>query len=200
MTREELILGIQARMGDLNDGEQVEVATNPFVDNLMEDAVEGYLMLLPTYLLPITSFTSNNTITITGSEVTAKRIALPEGFIKLMDFQTDTWYKPATVTLEGTPTYLRQLHKYSFGGNSRPVVTIVNDNTLGKAIEYYYVTTTAPTVTVANCVIKEAPEDLPEDILDGYMWYVASVCFEALELPNNSKSALERVKMAIRYV
>lgn len=195
MTRNEIILGVQTRMSELNDGEQVEVATNPFIDQLLDDCVYGYFALLPAHLLPATSFITGTTRILTGTEVYSQRIKLPEGFIKLIDFRLTGWYKTPLLTLEGTPSHLRQAQKYSFGGRSRPVVTLVNDLTLGKSLEFYYLSTESPVINTALCVVTTDPEDISDDLLNGFMWYVASDAYRAMELYDNSKMALEKVNV-----
>lgn len=200
MTRAQIIKAVQARMNDLLPGTQIEVGSSPFVDALLDSCVENFYLMMPVHVLPATDFSSNTVVTVDSDEVKVNRIQLPEDFIKLISFRCEDWNRAASKALaEGTQQHYKQYHAWTFGGNSRPEVAIVVDTTYGRCIEYYnYNSTTASTtITLALCAVKGDVEDIPDNLIDAFAWYVASVTFQSMNEMDSSKAALEKVQQYI---
>lgn len=196
MNRAQIIKAVQTRMSDVIPGPQIEVASHPFVDGLLNDSVENFYMMLPTNVLPHFDFSAATVQTVPSSEVLVKRIQLPTQFIRLIAFRATQWNRSAsTVITEGSPEHLKQFGKHTFGGNSRPQITLVSDPDLGRSLEYYFYPATSPDVTLieASCANKSDVEDIPDNLIDVFAWYVASCAFTALQEYEPSKACLEKV-------
>lgn len=192
MTRNDIIASVQSRMSDIIPTSQTEVVSYPYVDTLLDDCVEGFYLLAPAHLLPTTNFDlPGTTRVIPSDEVIITRIKTPDDFVRLISFRCSEWGRAASnVLIEGTPKHHAQLYKHTFGGNARPNVTLVNDDTLGQAIEYYNYKGTTPTVTVASCVKKTDPTLIPDNIIIPFTYYVASVAFDAMGEYDAAKVAI----------
>lgn len=195
MTEEQVIAAVKARMADIMPDNQSEVTAQPFIESLVNGCVENFYKMLPLSLLPVTSFLSESESSVTSSEVQVKRKKLPTGFVRFIELKCAPWEIPATTVLQqGSPEHNAQFNKYSFGGNCRPKVTLVNDENNGKCIEYYnYYTETPIVVQTATCAVFSTLADIPDKIVDPFAWYTASVVYHAMEELEASKSAMLRV-------
>lgn len=200
MTESEVIDAVKVRMADIMPDNQTEVTAQPFIELLVNDCVENFYMMLPINLLPVTSFvssaTDNKCITMPdGSGILVYRKQVPADYIRFIEFQCNTWTHSATTLLkQGSPEHNAQYNKNMFGGNTRPKVTLVIDSDQGRSIEYYnYDLGTIPVISIATCAVKGTLEEIPDNLIDAYAWYVASVAYEAMEEPEASKSALIQV-------
>ena len=199
MNRAAIIHAIQSRMADIVPDAQVEVASDSFVDLLLDDCVEGFYMLIPVRFLPRTEFTSNNKRLVSTDEVKVNRIKLPDNFIRLIAFRCATWKRTVSEVLaEGSPQHKAQFGKHTFGGNVRPQVTNVSDATLGNSLEYYlYTTITDYTPTEAACVVKTTAEAVPDMLIDVFAWYVAAKAFKAMGEIQYHDSAMKEVEQFV---
>lgn len=199
MNRAQLIKAVQARMSDIMPGNQIEVASHPFVDALLNDCVEGFYMILPNNLLPRVDFSSGTVQAVPSTEVDVYRIQLPEDFVRLIAFRCTAWNRAVTKSVvEGSPQHQMQFLKHTFGGNTRPVVTIVADPDMGRSVEYYHSTSTTDTsILEASCAVKDEIEDMPDILIDGFAWYVASIALQTMEELDASKAAMLRVEQFI---
>jgi hypothetical protein len=196
MNRATLIKAVQTRMSDVMPGSQIEVASNPFVDALLNDSVENFYMMLPTNVLPHFDFKAYETRLVPSDENIIYRIKLPELFIRLIEFRCTSWRRSVSSALpEGSPQHHAQFGKFTFGGNTRPCVTLVSDPQLSRSIEYYFYDSTAPDVSIitASCAVKSDAEDIPANLLDSFAWYVASTAFTAMQEFDASKACMEKV-------
>jgi hypothetical protein len=188
-------------MSDIVPGNQIEVASHPFVDALLNDCVEGFYMVIPTNVLPRVDFLTNAVQLVPSDEVLVYRIQLPEKFIRLIAFRCTEWKKSVSQAItEGSPQHNAQFGKHTFGGNTRPNVTIVSDPDLGRSIEYYLynTTTTVTTLIEASCAVKSAVEEIPDILIDVFSWYVAAKAFKAMGEVENHDSAMKEVEQFIQ--
>jgi len=194
MNRQQIIKEVLIRMDEASPLEGINVVPNPVVEKVLDEACKNILLTAPSQYVPLTAFVSALKVGINTPEVSVGQIKLPTGFLRLVRFRLDLWAKPAhKVAQEGSELHKRQYNKYTFGGNVRPVVTVVTGD-LGLSLEYYYKKGTAPTVLNADCVIETAPESMPDILLVPLFWAAASLAFQVLEMPDQSKMCLERVK------
>ena len=196
MTRDTIIANVQARMSDIIPSSQTEVVSYPFVDTLLDGAVEGFFLLVPLNLLPKTDIElPGSPRDMPSDEVIITRIAVPDTFIRLITFRCDGWNRAVNNVLsESSPQHYAQIFKHTFGGNNRPQVTLVNDELLGRAIEFYNYLGTTPTITAASCVIKCDPTLIPNNIIYPYCYYVAYLAFDAMGEEVAAKAALQHVQ------
>ena len=201
MTEAEVIEAVKVRMADIMPSNQTEVTAQPFIEYLVNDCVENFYMMLPIHLLPVTSFvssaTTNKYVSMpAGSGVLVYRKQLPADYIRFIEFQCSLWLRSATQLLkQGTPEHYAQYNQYMFGGNSKPKVTLVIDDTLGRCIEYYnYDLQAVPVITIATCAVKGTLATIPDNLIDVYSWYVASVTFQSMEEHASSEKAMLRVQ------
>lgn len=183
-------------MSDIMPGSQIEVNSSPFVDALLNDCVENFYMLMPVNVLPATDFKTNTTALVDSDEVLIYRIQLPDDFVRLISFRCAEWNRSITqVVYENSTEHNKQYHSYTFGGNSRPVATLVSDSTMGRSLEYYNynLTTTTAAITDASCAVKGDVEDIPHNLIDVFAWYVASIAFQAMDELPQSEMAMKRV-------
>lgn len=206
MTEAEVIAAVKVRMADIMPDNQTEVTAQPFITLLVNDCVENFYMMLPINLLPVTSFLSG-TYTIkyvsipAGSGILVYRKQLPANYIRFIEFQCTPWLRSATVLLsQGSQEHYAQYNKYTFGGNTRPKVTLVIDDELGRCIEYYNYDdgVSSPAISLATCATGGDLEAIPDNLIDVYSWYVASVVFQSMEEQEASKSAMLRVQEFIQ--
>ncbi len=201
MNRAQIIKAVQARMSDIMPGNQIEVSSQSYVDLLLNDAVENFYMLLPVNVLPHTDFNTTTPTLQPSDEVRVYRIKLPDNFIRLIAFRCADWRRSVSEAIaEGSSQHHAQYGKHTFGGNTRPQITLVADPSLGRSIEYYLYnkTTTNTNIIEASCAIKSDAEEIPENLIGVFAWYVASVAFQSMEEYDASKAAMERVNEFIQ--
>lgn len=201
MTEAEVKEAVKVRMADIAPDNQTEVTAQPFIEYLVNDCVENFYMMLPIHLLPVTSFvssaTQNKYVSMpAGYNVLVMRKQLPADYIRFIEFQCSTWLHSATTLLkQGSPEHNAQYNEYMFGNNTRPKVTLVIDNELGRCIEYYNEDLQeVPVITIATCAVRGDLEDIPDNIIDSYAWYVASVVFQSMEEHTSAEKAMLRVQ------
>ena len=194
MNKAEIIKQVQARMSDLMPGDQVEVNSNSLTEALIDYCAESFYMKLPTNVLPATSFLTGAATTATSDEVSVKRIQVPDNFIRLVSFKFSDWIKNVNTTIpEGSNEHKKQFHKYSYGGNTRPVVTLVSGAGSIRCVEYYSALTSIGTVTQATCVVKGTVEDMPDTLIDAFAWHVAATVLLADQEYDAAKAAEAKV-------
>jgi len=201
MTEAQVIEAVKTRMADIMPDNQTEVTAQPFITLLVNDCVENFYMMLPIHLLPVTSFVSSATTNKyvampAGYGVLVYRKQLPANYIRFIEFQCSTWLRSATTLLkQGTDEHHAQYNQYQFGGNTKPKVTLVIDDQLGRCIEYYnYDLGSVPVISIATCAERGTLETIPDNIIDAFAWYVASIVFQSMEEHKASEQAMLRVQ------
>ncbi len=193
MTRQQIIKEVLVKMDEVSPLDGMNIIPNPIVEKHIDEAARDILLTAPSQYVPITPFVSAMKVGINSAEVSVGQIKLPAGFLRLIKFRLDTWLKPThKVVQEGSEAHKRQFNKYQFGGNHRPVVTIVTGD-LGLSLEYYWKKNTAPTILNADCVVLTAAENMPDILLVPLFWQSAGLAFQVLGMPDQAKMCHERV-------
>ena len=194
MDRPTILKKVQARMSDLMPGTQIEVNSQSLSDVLLDDCADTFYMRLPTNVLPATDFSNGTASSYSSDEVLVKRLLVPSEFIRLVSFKVSDWRKSVNTTIpEGSDKHKLQFSKYTYGGKSRPVVTLVSGSSNDRNIEYYLPLGSTATVTTATCVVKGSVELMPDTLIDAFTWYVASVVLLANQEVEAAKAASSKV-------
>jgi len=194
MDRQQIVKEVLVRMNEASPLDGINIVPNPIVVKLLDESARNILLTAPLQLLPLTPFVSANKVGINSAEVSVGQIKLPDKFLRLVRFRLDSWLKPThKVIQEGSETYKKQFNKYQFGGNARPVVTVVTGD-LGLSLEYYFKKGTAPTIIKADCVVEIPAEQMPDILLVPLFWYTAGAAFQVLEMKEAAAACFERVK------
>ena len=194
MTRQQIVKEVLLRMDEVSPLDGINVIPNPIAESLLNESARNILLTAPLQFLPLTPFVSAAKVQINSPEVNVAQIKLPTGFLRLIRFRLDSWLKPTNkVVQEGSDTYKKQFNKFQFGGNAKPVVTVVTGD-LGLSLEYYFKKGTAPTILNADCVVEIPAEQMPDILLVPLFWYAAGSTFQVLELKDQSVACFERVK------
>lgn len=197
MNRSQIIKAIQAKMSDVMPGNQIEVASHPFIDTLVDDCVHGLYSILPVNILPVTTISSTPFI-VQDSDVKVYRIEVPAKYVKLVSFKLEAWLRSVNSTIQmNSARHHAQFFKYTYGGNRRPVVTLVTDPVKGRCLEYY-TSATSGSYQEATCVVSSTVDQVPDNLVDVFTWYAASVALQAMQEIEASKAAMERVTIFIQ--
>lgn len=194
MNKEQIVKEVLKRMDEINPLDAINVLPNPVVEGLLDESAKNILRSAPSYLLPLTDFSSLPGVGIPSTEVIIQQQKLPATFLRLIRFRLSDWIRPCTMAVqEGSPLHNLQHHKYTFGGTSRPVVALVN-GAMGKSIEYYTALATSPTISEAYCVVEIPVESFPNDLLEALYWYTAAVAFQVFEMGEPMKACMNKVE------
>lgn len=194
MNREQIIQEVLVRMDEVSPLSGINVIPNPVVEKSLDESARTIILSAPNHLVPFQDFSSGSKVGIPSPEVDVSRIALPVKFLRLVRFKLNTWMKPTYKVLEeGSKSHLKQYHKYTFGGTTRPVVTVIqSDGT--PWLEFYYKKGTTPTIETALCAVETKAEDMPDILLIPLFWQSAALAFQILGMGDNMNVCLAKVK------
>lgn len=193
MERSQLIKAIQLRIDDIVTDNAIEVLSNPYVDQLLDDQLALAFMYIPSHYLPQKSFASNSPSQV---NTVVYSIPLPTDFLKLVRFSTTLYERPITesdLIKEGTSERKLMYQPYTSGGNARPV-GLIQQNQSGRVLEYTVGPGSPGAIKEAQYVAKPTADDVTVEILDPVAWYIASSVLQILGEIEASKSALSKVQ------
>jgi hypothetical protein len=127
-------------------------------------------------------------------------ITLPNDYERFVSLKMDDWTRPVTELIGiDSDDYKMQFNLATRGTPWKPVAVLVAENT----IEYY----TSESITHKIKELKYVPttlaEDMPENLIDGMTWFIASRILAILghqtqEADKNAKEALGIIKIGLK--
>lgn len=140
-----------------------------------------------------------------GEGDTHDSLTLPQGFLRLLEFKMDGWKVSVTEALsQDNPKYWQQQNPALRGGNSRPLVFLVNGETELEPYPYYE--KEVPTNEDGLKEIVPAIETLrifkmstdytnyPDKLLDVTAWKVAELVFSMMQDANGVSVAQAQIQ------
>lgn len=192
MTRDEIISLVQIKIDEISPFDSGEIVNNSLVDSLLNESANRLLEILPTYMSPITKYTT----TITGNDYDAYTgyINLPSNFLKMVSLKMEDWSRPVTTFISDIhPEYKLQMNQYTRGGTSKPVCALIGDST-GVILEYFSVKSNNHTIDKLNYIAETLPENLNDLLIEPLSWMCASIVFQIMDMKGQSELALSRVQ------
>lgn len=131
-------------------------------------------------------------------------LTLPEGFLRLLEFKMDGWKVSVTEALsQDNPKYWQQQNPALRGGNSRPLVFLVNGETELEPYPYYEkevekeggTKDTVPAIETLR--VFKMPTDYtnyPDKLLDVTAWKVAELVFSMMQDANGVSVAQAQIQ------
>jgi hypothetical protein len=132
-----------------------------------------------------------------------KELTLPDGFLRLLEFKMDGWKVSVTEALsQDNPKYWQQQNPALRGGNSRPLVFLVNGETELEPYPYYEKEVTKDgKQSIAHAIetlrIFKMPTDYtnyPDKLLDVTAWKVAELVFSMMQDANGVSVAQAQIQ------
>lgn len=139
-----------------------------------------------------------------GKGDTQDSLTLSEGFLRLLEFKMDGWKVSVTEALsQDNPKYWQQQNPALRGGNSRPLVFLVNGETKLEPYPYYEKEVTnekgdkefVPAIKTLR--IFKMPTDYtnyPDKLLDVTAWKVAELVFSMMQDANGVSVAQAQIQ------
>lgn len=133
-------------------------------------------------------------------------MTLPEGFLRLLEFKMDGWKVPVTEALsQDNPKYWQQQNPALRGGNSRPLVFLVNGETELEPYPYYEKEVTKDdqkdiVPAIETLRIFKMPTDYanyPDKLLDVTAWKVAELVFSMMQDANGVSVAQAHIQQIL---
>ena len=134
-------------------------------------------------------------------------LTLPEGFLRLLEFKMDGWKVSATEALsQNNPKYWQQQNPALRGGNSRPLVFLVNGETELEPYPYYEKevtdkdgkTSTAPAInTLRIFKMPTGYTNYPDKLLDITAWKTAELVFSMMQDANGVSVAQAHIQQIL---
>lgn len=142
-----------------------------------------------------------------GEGEDCKELTLPEGFLRLLEFKMDGWKVSVTEALsQNNPKYWQQQNPALRGGNSRPLVFLVNGETELEPYPYYEkevekedgTKDTVPAIETLR-VFKMPTDytDYPDKLLDVTAWKVAELVFSMMQDANGVSVAQAHIQQIL---
>lgn len=188
MTKAEIISSILKKLDELTpfDGALVISANNDlsnpiksYIEEFLPDACDRVLKAAPYKSLPLDAIPDSG---IKANVNGVLPIELPDTFIRVGMVDFKSWERPVfnTITVD-SPEYILQKNKYTRGGNSKPVVVLLQKSNK-KYLECYTVTAGEENLPhELTYVSKKAPENMPDVFEPALTWLVASDVLKVLE-------------------
>lgn len=136
-----------------------------------------------------------------------KELTLPEGFLRLLEFKMDGWKVPVTEALsQNNPKYWQQQNPALRGGNSRPLVFLVNGETELEPYPYYEKEVTdkdgkkSIVPAIETLRVFKMPTDYanyPDKLLDVTAWKVAELVFSMMQDANGVSVAQAHIQQIL---
>lgn len=131
-------------------------------------------------------------------------LTLPEGFLRLLEFKMDGWKVSVTEALsQNNPKYWQQQNPALRGGNSRPLVFLVNGETELEPYPYYEKEVTdkdskkSIVPAIETLRVFKMPTDYanyPDKLLDVTAWKVAELVFSMMQDANGVSVAQAQIQ------
>ena len=144
---------------------------------------------------------------VVGEGDVHKDLTLPEGFLRLLEFKMDGWKVSVTEALsQDNPKYWQQQNPALRGGNSRPLVFLVNGETELEPYPYYEKEETKEDGTkgivpaIETLRIFKMPTDYanyPDKLLDVTAWKVAELVFSMMQDANGVSVAQAHIQQIL---
>lgn len=142
-----------------------------------------------------------------GEGTTHNSLTLPADFLRLLEFKMDGWKVPVTEAFsQNNPKYWQQQNPALRGGNSRPLVFLVNGETELEPYPYYEkevekedgTKDTVPAIETLR-VFKMPTDytDYPDKLLDVTAWKVAELVFSMMQDANGVSVAQAHIQQIL---
>lgn len=134
-------------------------------------------------------------------------LTLPDGFLRLLEFKMDGWKVSVTEALsQNNPKYWQQQNPALRGGNSRPLVFLVNGETELEPYPYYEKEVTdkdgkkSIVPAIETLRVFKMPTDYanyPDKLLDVTAWKVAELVFSMMQDANGASVAQAHIQQIL---
>lgn len=132
-------------------------------------------------------------------------LSLGEDFLRLIEFKMEGWKTSVTQALsQDNPKYWQQQNPALRGGNSRPVVFLVNDSLNTKKLEVYPLSDKVEVFRVFEMKTSgdgsytdNAYTDYPDKLLDITAWKTAELVFSMMQDANGVSVAQAHIQQIL---
>lgn len=189
MEREQIIGKVRAKLDELSTFTGGETIENPLIDLLLDECSNAFLLRVPAWLLTGITLPGPQ---LPGSDGTGT-MPVPSDFLRLLCFKMTAWKREVTdVISPDNPKYYHQNNNYLRGGEEKPVVAIIHSATGERLLKYFSVVTNHNIEKAIYFQITK-PEDMNENLIDGYTWEVAAKVLQVIGEHEASKVALNQL-------
>ncbi len=199
-SREDIIAMVRARMDELtpfdaasvvSDGNSLLKPIDAYIDELLEDAINDLLRVVPLKYCVLFSVDGPN-----DEDGGAETISLPNDYLRFASARGISWERDVTeLTPEGSPRHIQQLHEPTRAGVIKPVVVLTKF--LGEAVLRCY-----PHAATVKCtyvpMVKKGWTKSSDFCVDGLLasigWMGAAKVFTAISKEKEAKQCMEQLQ------
>lgn len=203
MDRNSIKEAILAKMDEISPFETIDVIWDSLMEQVIDEACNNYLMLVPIHLVNSNSITTS---TFVNNDDGTGYIRLPLDFLRLSGFKMKGWRRQVSIPItQESPRYNLQLNKYTRAGIAKPMVALVNklqatQTYLSTVLELFpiYYDWQYSDIETALYIKKTLPENLQDNLLTGYLWYATSQLLLSMERPDFAKVATSKFEEYVK--
>jgi hypothetical protein len=197
MNREDIKRNVLSKIDEISPFQETDEQFDRLMESMLDDCANRYLSILPIHLIiPQALPLSVNPPTLNFERGVANYhdlgiVLLPADFLRMAYVNCFEWRKPVNeVKTCASAEYGRQFSFHTKAGLQKPMVFIDTESTQRKRLiispfrdqwginllKIYYIP-------------KTLPEDMQEDLLDGFYWFFASHLLDAMQRYEQGKMA-----------
>ena len=174
------------------------IASDQFDDLLDESARWVITHVDRQHLLNIATVVENNTALVTENTDGTGVITLPSTFVRFLSLKMSDWNRPVTSLVNpGTEQYDAQFVKGIRGSRWKPIAALSQSSGSVPKIEYFSTQADTHTISRLEYVLYTVAEQMPDALIDGMCWLIASRLLVSLQHEEAANAAMGKAQESL---
>jgi hypothetical protein len=201
-TRDAIKRNVLSKIDEISPFQETDEQFDLLMESMLNDCANRYLSLLPIHLIvPVKLTLSVNPPNLNFERGVANYhdlgiVYLPTDFLRIAYVNCLEWRRVVNANDCKTPAdaqYNRQFNFHTRAGVAKPMAFVDTENVKGKRLIISpFRDDWGINILTILYVPKTLPENMQNDLLDGFYWFFASYILTSMQRPDFAKVAMEK--------